>query len=386
MRIDTQQADCLLACDLVAGASNDALQSVKHGRTEIIVNTHEMPTAAFLRDPDADMHAPALLEKMHHAAGKGRVVTVDAHHLCARLLGDTMAANILMLGFCWQRGLVPVTAAALARAIELNGIAIEQNRTAFALGRLAAANPAALVRLAGVHAPAKAADSSLDALLVRCRERLAAYQNAAWAERHARFVEEVRAVERRIVGDGELALTAIVARQLARLMSYKDEYEVARLFASPEFVARLADQFSGWKRLSFHMAPAFLAPARAGGRAPKKIALGGWMLLLMRLLSHGKFLRGTALDPFGQAYERRLERQLIGEYEALVRSLLPELTAVNLALARRISEVPAKIRGYGHIKIAGVATARAQWASLGQKWRSGGHVEPAEIPVDAEAR
>ena len=368
VRIDTQQADCLLACDLVTGASSDALQSVKHERTQIIVNTHELPTAAAVRDPDANMQAPALLEKMRHAAGGKRVATVDAQAICSHVLGDTMASNILMLGYAWQRGLVPVSAEALQRAIELNGVAVESNRTAFALGRLAAADPAALRRLTGNEKEAVDNDD-LDALLARQRQRLIEYQNAAWAERHAALVATVRAAESKVSGGGPLRLTATVARQFLRLMCYKDEYEVARLYAAPEFAARLGEQFSGWSRLSFHMAPPFLAPKGTDGKAPRKLRIGGWALPLLRLLAHGKLVRGTPFDPLGWIAERRLERQLIDDYEATLRELLPALRADNLDLATEIAETAGKIRGYGHVKIAGVAMARARTVALLARWQ-----------------
>ena len=371
VRIDTQQADVLLACDLVVGASADALGTVRSGRTTIIANAHEMPTAAFVRDPDADLHAGALLEKMRYAVGDDRLLrTLDAQAIAQTLMGDTQPANIVMLGACWQAGLVPLSEAALRRAIELNGVAVPANLTAFALGRLALAAPDALRRLAGngaghlVPVPRVEPLDGADGLIARHQAFLAAYQNAAYAQRYRRLVERVRAAELALADAGQaLRLTRAVANSHAKLLAIKDEYEVARLYTDGRFEAALREQFERWDRLSFHMAPPLLARPGSDGRV-RKIELGGWMWGAMRWLARARGLRGSWLDVFGHTVERRAERRLLADYEALVEHLAATLSADKLDLACRLARLPLEVRGYGHVKLASMTTARARWAEL----------------------
>jgi indolepyruvate ferredoxin oxidoreductase len=381
VRIDTQQADLLLACDMVVGASADALATIKHGRSVIIANTHELATAAFVRDPGARLEASALLDKMRHAAGDERLHTADAQAIAQRMLGDTLPANIVMLGVAFQRGLVPVGAAALERAIELNGVAVETNNTAFALGRLAVADPAALQRLAGPdEAPARA--DSLDALIDRRTRFLADYQDEAYARRYRALVERVRAAEAPF--GGEPTLTDAVARQYAKLLAIKDEYEVARLYTDGAFMRSLGQQFERWNALHFQMAPPMLARRGPDGR-PRKMRIGHWLLPAMKLLAKARRVRGTWLDPFGHTAERRLERQLARDYEATIDELLATLNRDNRALAVAIAQMPERIRGYGHVKLANVATARAKRRELMERWHGveapGG--APKVIPIAA---
>jgi indolepyruvate ferredoxin oxidoreductase len=382
VRIDTQQADALLACDMVVGASPEALATIKHGRSVILVNTHALATAAFVRNPDADLHGAALIDKMRHAAGAERVHATDAQAIAERMLGDTLPANIVMLGVAFQRGLVPLSEAALLRAIELNGVAVQTNRTAFALGRLAVAAPDALRRLEG--APAARGEDNLEALIERRARFLEAYQDAAYAGRYRALVERVRAAESAL-GGAALPLTDTVARQYSKLLAVKDEYEVARLYTDGEFARSLAAQFERWDGLRFHMAPPLLARRGPDGR-PRKMTLGPWLMPALRLLAKGRRLRGSRLDLFGHTAERRLERQLARDYEATVDELLGGLDAGNRALAVSIAAVPERMRGYGHIKLANVATAKAREKELLDRWR--GVAPPAdqrkviEIAVD----
>jgi indolepyruvate ferredoxin oxidoreductase len=368
VRIDTQQADILLACDLVVGASPDALGTVKHGRTEVIANRHEIATAAFVRNPDASLHSAALLDKLRHAAGAQRLRSIDAQGLADELLGDTLPSNIVMLGAAWQAGLVPVSHAALMRAIELNGVAVTTNQAAFAIGRLALAAPEALARLR--VAPA-APDDSLDALIARRRQFLTDYQDAKYAERYARFIDTVRQAENRLAPGLPLELTRTVALQLARLMAIKDEYEVARLHSSATFAAQLHAQFERWDQLNFHLAPPGIARVGSDGK-PRKMRFGPWLMPLFRGLAKLRGLRGGVFDVFGHSAERRMERALIGEYQQHITSLLPALSIERLPLALRIARVPEGIRGYGHVKAANVASARAQWVALMDRWQAGG--------------
>ncbi|MBT2337108.1 indolepyruvate ferredoxin oxidoreductase family protein [Variovorax paradoxus] len=376
VRIDTQQADAILACDIVVGASAEALQTVRHGRTRILANTHEIPVAESLRNPDAELQVELLLEKMRFVAGREQVETFDAQALAEEFLGDTLAANILATGYAWQRGLIPLSLEALTRAIELNGVAVASNQMAFSLGRLAAGAPNAIEGLR--RAPAQdPKDESLEALIARGRAHLTAYQNAAWARR---FEEHVRRVQQRetalVGGDPSLPVSRNAARSLLKLMSYKDEYEVARLYSDGSFQARLAEQFEGDVQLEFHMAPPLLSRPK-NGQPPAKIRLGGWMLPVMKLLAHGKRLRGTAFDLFGHTAERRIERSLVKQFEARLDELVAELSPINQKVAAQIAAVPLTIRGYGHVKLANLALANAREAELMHRFAPKRYPKPA---------
>ncbi|MCA0177279.1 MAG: indolepyruvate ferredoxin oxidoreductase family protein [Proteobacteria bacterium] len=375
VRIDVQQADAILACDLVVAASPDALGTVRHGRTRILANVHEIPVADSVRNPDASLHKEALLDKLRFAAGPERLETFDAQTLAETFLGDTVTANIVALGFAWQRGVVPLSLPALHRAIELNGVAVGANLQAFALGRLAAADPAALRRLTDGPLEEDLAQEPLDALIARQTAHLTAWQNAAWGQRYAQRVQAVRARESALGGDG--SLTRAVAQSLAKLMSYKDEYEVARLYTDGSFAAKLADQFDGTPRLRFHMAPPFIAKPRAG-QPPQKVTLGAWMMPALKLLARCKGLRGGALDFFGKTEERRMERELIAQFEARVDELVAGLSADKLPLATQIASVPLTMRGFGHVKLANVALARAREAELLHRFDAARYPAPAQ--------
>ncbi len=367
VRIDAQQADAVLACDVVVAASADALQTVRHGRTRVLANRHEIAVAESLSNPDADIHVDALLDKIAFAAGADRVETLDAQRLAHDFLGDSIVANILAMGYAWQRGLVPVGLAAMLRAIELNGVAVASNKAAFSLGRLAAADPAAARELLHEPDPASERAETIDELVDRSARFLAAYQNEAYAGRYRRVVDLVRERERAVAGpDSALPLTRAVATQLRKLMAYKDEYEVARLYTDGEFEKRLVEEFEGEGiRLEFYMAPPTLVKPRAGrAAAPKKVRFGPWLLPLLKVLACGKALRGTVFDPFGRTEERRLERRLVAEYEARVDELCAGLSNDKLAVAAAIANVPGSIRGYGHVKLASLAIARARESEL----------------------
>lgn len=373
VRIDTQQADALLACDLVVGASPDALATVRHGRTRILANVHEVPVAESLRNPDASLKVPALLEKLRFAAGADRVETLDAQALAEAFVGDSIVSNILALGYAWQRGLVPVSLGALMRAIELNGVGVQNNQLAFSLGRLAAADPQAVAQLLREPVPQdRPADETLEAIVARGMAHLTGWQDARYARRFADFVARVRTREASLGLDPSLPFTRAVARSLVKLMAYKDEYEVARLYTDGEFLRTLRQQFEGEPALEFYMAPPVLARER-DGQPPRKVRFGGWMLPALHVLARAKKLRGTWLDPFGRTAERRMERALIGEYQRRVEELLPLLDTDRLKLATEVVALPLAMRGFGHVKQANVALARAREAELlhrldGERW------------------
>jgi indolepyruvate ferredoxin oxidoreductase len=390
VRIDTQQADAILACDVVVGASADALQTVRHGRTRVLANIHEIPVAESLRNPDADLHVDLLLEKMRFVAGEEQVETFDAQSLAEEFLGDTLAANIVATGYAWQRGLVPLSLEALMHAIELNGVAVAANQSAFSLGRLAAGDPAALDQLRA--APAADAQSSqadelpLDMLIADARSHLTGYQNAAWADRFETRIRGLQAREAALQGgDASLPFTRNAARSLLKLMSYKDEYEVARLYTDGAFLKKLSEQFEGELKLEFHMAPPVVARG-THGRAPAKIRIGSWMLPAMRWLAHGKRLRGTAFDPFGRTGERRAERELIAHFDGLFDAMANELSVDNQSLAARIAALPMSIRGFGHVKLANLEAAKLREAELLHRFAPSRYAKPASASAAGQIR
>jgi indolepyruvate ferredoxin oxidoreductase len=291
-----------------------------------------------------------------------------------------------VLGYAWQRGWLPLTHESLVRAIELNAVQVEKNLAAFEWGRRAAHDLESVKRAAAPGAAPDAASAAVitlhtkkavDTLIAKRVEQLTAYQNAAYAQRYTTLVEAVRAAERALDGDAaHEPLTEAVARNLYKLMAYKDEYEVARLQSDPAFVEKLKAQFEGDWKLNFHLAPPLLAKKDAKGRLVKK-QYGPWMMSAFRTLAKMKFLRGTALDVFGKTDERRTERALIGEYEALVRELIGGLKAGKLALAIELANLPDGIRGYGHVKENNLRAVRAKWNELLARWRT---------PGDGEAR
>ncbi|GMV47428.1 MAG: indolepyruvate ferredoxin oxidoreductase [Pseudomonadota bacterium] len=381
-RIDAQQADAMLACDLVVGASAEALSTVRRGRTRILANRHETPVADAVRNPDAELHGEALLAKLRFAAGAERVETFDAQALAQDFLGDTVTANVVALGWAWQRGAVPLALAALLRALELNGVAVEANRLAFALGRLAAGDPAACERLREGRADEAPAPETLDALVARHAADLAAYQDARWARRYRARIERVRAAEAALGADAALPFTRAAAISLHKLMSCKDEYEVARLYTDGDFERALREQFEGELELEFHLAPPGLARARDDA-PPRKLRFGPWLLPALRWLARGKRLRGTPFDPFGRSAERRGERALIAAFEARIDELLPQLDAARLALATQIARVPQGIRGYGHVKLGALALARVREAELLHRFDPARYAAPAGPAVAA---
>jgi indolepyruvate ferredoxin oxidoreductase len=304
------------------------------------------------------------------------VFTTDAQSIAQRMLGDTMPANIVMLGVAFQRGLVPVSEAALMRAIELNGIAVETNKLAFAFGRFSVAAPEALLRLEGASTT-EAADT-LNALIARREAFLTDYQDTALAQRYRALVDRVRRAEAAL--GREETLTDAVARQYARLLAVKDEYEVARLYTDGGFMQSLGDQFEHWDGLTFHMAPPLLARRGPDGR-PRKLRLGAWWMPALRLLAPMRRIRGRWFDPFGHTEERKLERQLARDYEALIDEVLASLTADKLALAVAIAKVPENIRGYGHVKLANLASAKGRWRELLDRYRGRAAPGSGTIPI-----
>ncbi|MFZ5610233.1 MAG: indolepyruvate ferredoxin oxidoreductase family protein [Pseudomonadota bacterium] len=358
VRIDVGAADVVMACDPLVAANSEALATIARGHSRVIVNDHELVTGDFTRNPDFSLNRPALIAKLAHAAGAGRLEAIDAVAAAQRLMGDGIGANVLLLGYAWQKGLIPVSRAALERAIELNGVAVRSNRRAFALGRLMAAGAPVVALEAG----AKPAPRDLAGILAHRSGLLRAYQSPAYAARFERLVALVAKAEAALDGEDRLAKT--VARNLYKLMAYKDEYEVARLYADGRFAKAVARVFEGDYRLRFHLAPPILGRKKPGSDLPAKSTFGPWMMLAFKALARFKWLRGTPLDPFGRTAERRMERALIAQYEADLAHVAAHLTAANKAAALALAAVPEEIRGFGHVKRASVdkaAARRAAW-------------------------
>ena len=367
-RIATGEACLLLGCDMVVAVSDDALSKTAAGMTRAIVNTAQAITGEFLRNPDRAFPAGAMERSVIDAVGADAANFIDAGRLASRLMGHSIATNIFMLGYAFQLGLIPLSSAALLRAIELNGSTVDENRRAFSWGRCTALDPAgveAMVASGEPVVPDRKLSASLDELVLRRRDYLTAYQDAAYAQRYADLVEQVGAK----VGPEGAALTEAVARNYFKLLSYKDEYEVARLFCQPAFREALEARFEGDYRLDFHITLPWSQGARPGDE-PKKIRFGPWLMPAMKLLAHFKFLRGTALNPFGRIAERKQERELIAEYERTVARILETLDPERLDAAVAIASIPESIRGYGPVKVRSIAQAEARhkelMAGLGQ--------------------
>ncbi|MFA7665803.1 MAG: indolepyruvate ferredoxin oxidoreductase family protein [Burkholderiaceae bacterium] len=361
-RVGAAAADAVLGCDIVVTAGNEALLRMIPGRTRAVVNVASTPTAEFTRNADWKFPLGEMETAVVEAVGdRAAVDFLDGQRLATALLGDAIATNLFMLGYAWQRGLVPVSAAAIERAIELNGVAIDQNRNAFAWGRVAAVDLERVERAAtpatAISIVRKPAQMSLDELIAHRTEFLTGYQNARYAKRYTDLVAKVRDAEKRVAGEaGALKLTEAVARYFAKLMAYKDEYEVARLYTNGGFAEKLKQQFDGDYTLSFHLAPPLVAKRNAKGELIKK-EYGPWVFKLFGILARLKGLRGTPLDVFGRTDERREERALIDEYQRTIEGLLDRLNHNNLAIAVQIASVPEKIRGFGHVKARNLAAA-----------------------------
>ena len=332
-------------------------------------------TGAFTRDPDMAFPKDRLLAAIGEAAGPGRLDTVDATALATALLGDAIATNLFMVGYAWQKGLIPLSAAAIERAIELNGVAVALNRGAFLWGRRAAAEPAAVAALVRRGKPApSAAAQGLTEIVEQRVAFLTDYQDAAYARRYREEVERVRVAEAAAMpGRSDLAVT--VARNLFRLMAIKDEYEVARLWTDGSFKRQLEAEFESWKELEVHLAPPLFAQRDPKNGHLVKRRYGAWLLPVLGVLAKGKRLRGTVLDIFGRTAERRLERKLLADYEALLVELTAKLTSDNHGVAVELARVPEQIRGFGHVKEANVERAKLREAEL----RAAFDAEPAVL-------
>jgi indolepyruvate ferredoxin oxidoreductase len=363
IRAGTGSTDVIIGCDLVVTASNKVLETIRPDHTMVILSTHEMPVADFARKPDLKLPATALYRSIEERVRKGTLVGLDAHDYAVKLFADSIASNMFMLGLAYQLGRIPVSAASIEKAIELNGAAIEMNRNAFRFGRLAAHDRAALDKL--VQPTKKPQEPTFEEMLEVRAKHLEAYQDRALAQRWRERVLRIAAAEK-TKSPGRTGLAEAVARGYFKLLSYKDEYEVARLYTDGRFEQSVKDNFDGQLKLEFHLAPPLLSGwnrDKVTGH-PRKVSFGRWMLPVFRLLAKGAKWRGTKFDPFGYTAERRLERQMIADYERLLGEIEYRLSTEAHAAARALAALPEETKGFGHVKHANYEKAKTKEEAL----------------------
>ena len=378
IRIGVANADLVLGGDLVVTASNKILETIRPDETAVVVSTHEMITGDFTRNPKLAVPGDQLLQAIADRVRKGPLHTFDAHDYAVKLFGDSIASNIFLLGYAYQLGYVPIGAAAIEQAIVLNGASVDMNRSAFRLGRLAAHDKAAVDRVAKPADQHAREPETLDEIVAFRARQLAAYQDEELALRYRAKVAWIAGVENE-KAPGRSGLATAVARAYHKLLAYKDEYEVARLFTDGAFQRQVNEQFEGVRAMEFYLAPPILSgffKDKTTGH-PRKIRLGGWMLPVFRLLAKGKKLRGTRWDVFGYSAERNLERQMIADYERLLDDLAANLNQGNHGIAVALAELPLEIKGFGHVKLANYKAAKAREADLLQAFSNSAPVKLA---------
>lgn len=363
IRAGTASTDLVIGCDLVVTASNKVLDTIRPDHTTVVLSTHEMSVADFARKPDLKLPGGDLRRAIEDRVRRGSLRALDAHRYAVKLFSDSIASNMFMLGYAYQMGAVPVSATAIEQAIELNGAAIEMNRNAFRFGRLAAHDISAIDRI--VEPETKPAAPTLADIRDFRTTYLEGYQDAALANRYRAMVDRIAALEASKT-PGRSGLAEAVARGYFKLLAYKDEYEVARLYTDGRFEKAVSEAFDGNLKFEFHLAPPLMSwwnRDKVTGH-PRKMSFGRWMLPVFRQLAKGKRFRGTKLDLFGYTAERRLERKMIGDYEAVIseieRRLGPETHRTAVALA----SIPEEIKGFGHVKHANYEKAKKKEEAL----------------------
>jgi indolepyruvate ferredoxin oxidoreductase len=387
VRIAAGEANAVIGCDMVVAASDEAIAKMRAGSTRAIVNLNVAPTGDFTRTPDLQVPHDGMAEALREACGPGGADFVDAGDLATALLGDSIATNLFMVGFAWQKGLVPVGRQSIVQAIQINGAAVQANEAAFEWGRRAAADLASVREAAAQDRTVPEShrrSASLDEMVDRRRTELARYQDDAYAQRYAAAVQRVREVESARVPGSSVLVTA-VARYLFKVMAYKDEYEVARLYTDGEFLARIRRQFEGDYRIRLHLAPPVWSFADPATGEPRKRPYGPWMLAAMRILAPFKRLRGTALDPFGYARERRDERRLIEDYFATLEEALDRLSPESIAIAVDLASLPEHVRGFGPVKARHLAEVAERRTALLASLRDAGRRPVAQAAAQRVA-
>ena len=369
-RVGTACADLIIGCDPIVTANKETMMRMREGKTHVALNAHAAPTATFVHNGAWQNPGSACEAEIAKAVGLNGVGSFNADAAATKLMGDSIFANPMLLGYAWQKGWIPLELASMIRAIELNAVAVEQNKTAFAWGRRAAHDLPSVEKLfASAQVIAMpAARQGLNELVARRVAFLTSYQNVAYAQTYEAFVRRVELVEQQKIGTGKTVLAQTVAKYLFKLMSYKDEYEVARLHTDTSFLDKVNAMFEGDFKLNYHLAPPLIAKKNDLGE-PQKQKFGPWMLTGFKVLAKLKGLRATPFDVFGRTAERKMERALIGEYKQSIENLLETLNHDNHAVGLEIARIPELIKGYGHVKERNVKTARLQWAGLLKDYR-----------------
>jgi indolepyruvate ferredoxin oxidoreductase len=375
LRIPAGQADLVLVCDQIVGNTRDVITAIESGRTNLLVNADVSITGDFTQNSDAVADPSLLARRLMNAAGERHFSAFPFTTLAERLFGDSIASNLMMVGAAYQKGWLNLDPSAFTAAIELNGVGVEMNVAAFEWGRRLAVEPDAVYRAAGIGV---GEPETLDDVIARRAAFLRDYQDAAYAQRFLDLVAEARGAEALV--SGETAFTEAVVRSLFKLMAYKDEYEVARLFTGDAFAQSLASQFEGDVKLSFHLAPPILGNRDRRTGELRKQKFGSWMMSAFKVLAKAKRLRGTPWDVFGYSTERRTERGLIIEYVTLISRLGKKLSGTNLQAAVAIAALPMSIRGYGQVKDRNVALYRAHLTKSLAEWDAL-HAAPANTAV-----
>ncbi|MCF8178373.1 MAG: 2-oxoacid:acceptor oxidoreductase family protein, partial [Sulfuritalea sp.] len=360
VRVATGEADAVIGGDAIVTASPDALMRMQTGRTRVVVNCAETPTADFTRNPDWQFPLAKIRDVLGETVGAESAHFVEASDLALRLLGDTIASNLFLLGYAWQLGMVPVSEDAIDRAIELNGTAVAMSRAAFLWGRRAAHDQSAVETYARPKIEIPPAPT-LDKLITKRVAFLTEYQDAAYASRYRTRVEKVRTAEAALDSS---QLTEAVAHNLFKLMAIKDEYEVARLYAETDFVEKIEERFEGDFTLKFHLAPPLFARADPTTGLVEKVTFGPWMLTAFKWLARARRWRGSRWDFFGHSEERKLERDLLTAYEADLDALLAKLDRASLPDATALAKLPEKIRGFGHVKQRSIESTQPEHTGL----------------------
>ncbi|MGE0096108.1 MAG: DUF6537 domain-containing protein, partial [Alphaproteobacteria bacterium] len=370
-RLDRGSADLLLGCDMLVAGGDQALDTVDPSRTRAVINTQESITGHFTRNPDLQFPTQDVLQRIVSTVASGKLDLIEATRVASGLMGDSIATNLFVLGYAYQKGLLPLSAESILKAIELNAVAVESSKETFAWGRRAAVDMAAVSALARPPAVVRprAIAKTLDEAVAKRVEMLTAYQNSAYAQRYSALIDRVRKAEAE-KAKGRTGLADAVARYAYKLMAYKDEYEVARLYTDGQFETLLREQFEGDYKLVFHLAPPLLAPRDPKTGELQKRKFGPWMFKAFRLMASLKGLRGTPFDIFGYTEERKTERRLIADYERMVDELVGKLSQDNHAIAVEIARIPEQIRGFGHVKEKNLKTAKAREADLLASFRA----------------
>jgi len=360
VRIPDGMVDVLLAADALVAASTGNLQKLSVRRSAAVINTDEAPTADNVQDVQFELPTGEAIRRISNAVSRDATFEVSLTSLADRIFGNTIASNIMLLGYAWQKGLIPINRVSLIEAIKINGAAVAMNLRAFEWGRAIAKDPGAVEILISNDDPE---DIARPWTKTRFAEELADYQDQAYADRYADIVGRVALACKAFGADGG-EIVRSVEQNAYKVMAYKDEYEVARLYASADYRRALEKQFSDWKSVRVWLAPPSLNPFSKKGAPPRKRRFGPWVFAAFALLRSLKRLRGTAFDPFGLTAERRGERALRDDYLDMVLDITQRLTPANLNLAKELVALPADVRGYGHVKERSVEQVRARWQSL----------------------